>query len=103
MYSTSDRQFLNNGEIDTNKWYGMRFRVTNVANGAKLELFVDQQNKGQFELVHSRIDSPGSMPPLRKTKCNPSGAPYSSPGTVSFFRTDCFARVEWRDLKIRNI
>ena len=103
VFSKSDRVPFPGG-VSPQQWYGMKFVLRNTNNGqVHLQLFVDFNENGRWELLHSIIDNGNNMKPMRSTSCHSDGTPFVSPGPVSFFRTDDYARVEWKDMQILDL
>lgn len=109
VYSASKRVDCFVGGLPMNQWVGMKFRVTTVpsTSNVQLELYLDQNDSGTWELKHEYLDEPGSWP---STKYVPSQCPHDSgdtvlgAGNVCFLRTDgsSSTEVHWRDASITN-
>ena len=90
----------------------MKFKATTLpgTKDVKLELWVDYNDDGNWELGFSYTDTPGDWP-CSTSKVVPSectqnnGDTITRPGNVSFLRTDgvdTTTEVHWRDVSITN-
>ena len=112
VYSNSKRVDCFPGGLPLNEWVGLKFKVNTVPDTSDvlLELWVDYNNDGQWELGLSYTDTVGSWP-CSTSKVVPSACSQSNgdtvtrPGNVSFLRTDgedTTTEVHWRDVTITN-
>uniref|UniRef100_A0A7S4N5U2 Uncharacterized protein n=1 Tax=Odontella aurita TaxID=265563 RepID=A0A7S4N5U2_9STRA len=112
VYSASNRVQLPEFEngLTEGVWIGLKFILYSTPDDdVQLELWMDKNNDGTWELVHDLLDTDGAMP---ATKTVPSGCPIQSGDPVLGGRNVCFLRsdgnddttvVHWRDASITKI
>lgn len=112
VYTNSKRTDCFPGGLPLDTWVGLKFKATTIP-GTKdvlLELWVDYNDDGNWELGFSYTDTPGDWP-CSTSKVVPSectqnnGDTITRPGNVSFLRTDgvdTTTEVHWRDVSITN-
>ncbi len=107
LYTTTNRVDCFVGGLPLNQWVGMKFKVT---SDVVLELYLDENDDGNWQLRHSLLATPGSWFSTSSTTV-PSECPQNDgdtvlrPGNVSFLRTDGkddTTEVHWRDAFINN-
>ena len=89
----------------------MKFKVTTVPDTSNvlLQLYLDENDNGNWQLRHEVTDSPGYWFSTTSTNV-PSSCPQNDgdtvlrPGNVSFLRTDGSSNTEvhWRDVSMVN-
>ena len=93
-------------------WVGMKFVVTTAPGtvNVNLELYVDENDDGNWQIKHSLTDTPGSWLSTSSTTV-PSECPQNDgdtvvrAGNVSFLRTDggdLTTEVHWRDVFVMS-
>lgn len=112
VYSPSRRVDCFPGGLPLNVWVGLKFRATTEpgTSDVNLELWLDKDDTGNWELWHSYTDTPGGWPNTSSTTVPPecpqeSGDTVTRPGNVSFLRTDgedTQTEVHWRDVTMTN-
>jgi len=112
VYSNSKRVDCFPGGLPMNEWVGLKFKVNTVPDTSDvlLELWVDYNNDGLWELGISYTDTVGDWPcstsKVVPTECSQNnGDTVTRPGNVSFLRTDgedTTTEVHWRDVTITN-
>lgn len=60
VYSGTNRVDCFPGGLPLGKWVGMKFKVKTVGDDVKLELYLDMNDDGNWELKHSLTDTTGS-------------------------------------------
>lgn len=112
VYSNSKRVDCFPNGIPLGSWIGMKVKVTTVPNSSdvSLEMYLDENDNGNWVLKHSYVDSQGSWP-CSSSKTVPSecsqnnGDTVLRPGNVSFLRSDGkdeTTEVHWRDASMLN-
>mmetsp|Transcript_53989 Transcript_53989/g.114685 ORF Transcript_53989/g.114685 Transcript_53989/m.114685 type:complete len:441 (+) Transcript_53989:89-1411(+) len=112
VYTKTKRVDCFAGGLPLGQWVGMKFKVTTQpgTSNVLLELYVDENDDGNWLLKHSVTDTPGYWFSTSSTTV-PSECPQNDgdtvvrPGNVSFLRTDGVdetTEVHWRDASIIN-
>eukprot|EP00547_Thalassionema_nitzschioides_P010735 CAMPEP_0194261354 /NCGR_PEP_ID=MMETSP0158-20130606/45983_1 /TAXON_ID=33649 /ORGANISM="Thalassionema nitzschioides, Strain L26-B" /LENGTH=604 /DNA_ID=CAMNT_0039001473 /DNA_START=183 /DNA_END=1997 /DNA_ORIENTATION=+ len=117
VYTATRRTPCFVGGLPFNQTIGMKFKVTTItdssiepAGSVLLELYLDENDSGNFVLKHSSVDRPGEWLPSGG-KTVPSECSIGDGDTVLGPRNVCFLRsdgvdttnvVEWKDASILN-
>jgi hypothetical protein len=112
VYSNSRRRDCFAGGLPLDQWVGLKLKAKTIpgTEDVLLELWVDYNDDGNWELGLSYTDTPGDWP-CSTSKVVPSecaqnnGDTITRPGNVSFLRTDGVdtnTEVHWRDVSITN-
>jgi hypothetical protein len=85
--------FPDGQDFPTNTWIGMKFIIKSGlgSDEVKLELYMDKNETGVWELVTDFVDTTGAMPsPVAvPTECpQDNGDPVLRPGNMCFLRAD---------------
>lgn len=112
VYSATKRVDCFPGGVTLGQWIGMKFKVTTEpgTSNVLLQMWVDANDNGNWELKHSVTDTPGYWLSTSSTTV-PSQCPQNDgdtvlrPGNVSMLRTDgrdTSTEVHWRDVSMIN-
>ena len=111
VYTETKRVDCFTGGLPLHQWVGMKFKVTTVGiDNVLLQLYLDENESGNWILRHELIDYPGFWFSTTSTKV-PSSCPQNDgdtvirPGRVSFLRTDCgdtSTEVHWKEASMIN-
>ena len=110
VYSPSRRVDCFSDGLPLNQWIGMKFKVTTLpgTSDVKLELWLDENDNGNWVLRHSFTDRPGEWTSSKSVpnECEQNnGDTVLRPGNVCFLRSDGAdydTEVHWRDATITN-
>ncbi len=112
IYSPSRRVDCFEGGLPLNQWIGMKFKVYTVddSDNVQLELYIDENDDGNWVLKHSLLDSVGNWFSSSSSQDLPSECTQNDGDTVLGPRNSCFLRTDgdstteyhWRDASIAN-